>query len=162
MNPLRWLTDDSGQWSANVPSGGTYSVLATGRGRTAQFDYPEGFGHYSIYAQDLHKAVVLDSFDPASNYSNPPIAVGMESSAIQDIASSSRIELPQAGQVQISNPDGLPTLVILARTEEPSFNDNRYLMKFDGNAVWAYVQSESMTLPVAEGEYEVIATRGMR
>ena len=35
-------------------------------------------------------------------------------------------------------------------------------MKFDGNAVWAYVQSESMTLPVAEGEYEVIATRGMR
>ena len=156
------FTDESGQWSADVPAGGNYSVLATGRGRTAQFDYPEGFGHYSIYADSLQKAVVLDSFDRSSSYQNPPIAVGMESSAIQDITASSTIELPEAGRVQIDNPDGVPTLVILKRTEDPTFNDSRYLMKFDGNAVWAYIQSESMTLPIADGDYEVVATRGMR
>ena len=88
----------------------------------------------------------------------PPIAVGMESSAIQDITASSTIELPEAGRVQIDNPDAVPTLVILKRTEDPTFNDSRYLMKFDGNAVWAYIQSESMTLPIADGDYEVVAT----
>ena len=117
------FTDESGQWSADVPAGGNYSVLATGRGRTAQFDYPEGFGHYSIYADSLQKAVVLDSFDRSSSYQNPPIAVGMESSAIQDITASSTIELPEAGRVQIDNPDAVPTLVILKRTEDPTFND---------------------------------------
>ena len=156
------FTDENGEWAANVPASGSYSVLATGRGRTAQFNYPKGFGHYGIYADSLHKAVVLDSFDPTANYQNPPIAVGRESSAIQDIASGNPIELPEAGQVQISNPDGIPTLVLLTKTENPVFNDSRYLMKFDGNAVWAYVQSESMTLPIADGDYEVIATRGMR
>ena len=156
------FTDEAGRWSAMVPAGGSYSVLATGRGRTAQFDYPEGFGHYSIYAQDLHKAIVLDSFDPASNYSNPPVAVGQESSAIQDISSSSALELPQAAQLEIDNPDGIPTLVILTRTASPDFDDRRYLPKFDGNALWVYVQSEQMRVPIAAGEYDVIATRGMR
>jgi len=150
------VTDEQGEFEADIPAGSSHTVHAHGRGRGVFTDGPEGAGHYSLYAGEAPTQRTLKAFADGA----PPIpfaqarGVGTESSPLN---------LVVPGTVHISVSDAQPFAARLERTEpEPAVDEALVPPRETSYPAAGWSRDGSLSLLVEPGSYTLVVHRGAR
>jgi len=148
------ITDETGGFSALVPSVASASTLVDGRGRGLFFDRPAGAAPWPAFAAEPVFQRAVDSL--SNGAPSLPLAQGRGLSAMDALS------LAQPGTVTVSVDDGLPFAVRIG-SGAPNDADRRFIRRRpDGLAAAGWSRGGDLQLQVEPGTWDVLVLRGMR
>ena len=146
------LTDENGQWKADIPSGAEVSFIASGRLSGIHDDLPAGAGWYSPYAVDSIRNQSLLSLELGG--AEIPFAEGY------GVGQPNEDTLISPGTLEVDLQDGLAAVVKLYFVNGDPVPSNWSLRRPHGAAAIAYSRTGRIAFPVEPGEYNVVILRG--
>lgn len=153
------VTDESGAFSALVPSTGTVSTRATSAGTGYFIDGALGTASYGPYTTDRNRERVLQALRESTETVPHPLGRGV--ATLEE-----PLVLAQPGVVRVRTSDEGTVEVRLIRVDamdEDEGKDERIVLSrpSEGEAV-GWTKNGSVSIPILPGVYQLVVHRGMR
>ena len=151
------VSDEQGNFAAEVPSGANVSFRATGRGTGHVVEGALGAASYGPYAAPDNRAAVLNAWREGGPGGNAAIGRGIATEE-------EPLTLGVPGTVRVSLEDGLPAEIRFIGEDEPEGEDERWARPYPSQAVamgWNRTQRPAAFL-LPPGTYTLLVHRGYR
>jgi hypothetical protein len=146
------LTDEQGHWEMQLPEN-DYAIVATAQSEGVFYDVELEQGHISPYQSSAISQKTISNYN-IDNTSKTSDGYGISSTEVigQDLVLSSPLN------IQIQNPDGIPTVIKLQKTDGGLGIPSN--IGPSPTSFYAYVRDENMDISIPKGEYDVVIHRG--
>ena len=147
------VSDENGEWSANVPTTASVQYQVSGRGHAEIYDVPEGAGWHGLYAEgSVTDSTLLSLQDGApSRRFAEGFGVGELNTDV----------LTAPGYIDVVIADGGPGVVLVDGVDEDVvLGTDQVPGRPSGHRAMGYVRDGDLALPLEPGEYRVIVHRG--
>ena len=147
------VSDENGEWSANVPTTASVQYQVSGRGHAEIYDVPEGAGWHGLYAEESVMNTTLLSLQDGA-----PSRRFAEGYGVGELNSD---VLTAPGYIDVVIADGGAGVVLVDGLDEDVVLDaDQVPGRPSGHRAMGYVRDGDLTLPLEPGDYRVIVHRG--